>query len=721
MRVLVTGVGIVSPLGVGARHNLRAMLEGRSAIQPLDVVQLAGAKPAPAAQCRDLDLCPGMSRADAMALGAAREALADAGLDRPARRAMHLFVGGTTAGMHEAEETLARLTADPEHDDFDRACIPGHVLSAPADRVHEELGPFAATRSICSACSGGAAAIALAAASLRAGRCELALAGGVDALCRMNIAGFGALAALDGEPCRPFDTRREGLSLGEGAAFLVLELESAACARGAQIVAELAGWAIASEAHHITQPARDGSAVIHTMQSAIARAGLEAVDVDYVNAHGTATPHNDPIESQAIAATFGSDIAVSSLKGHIGHGLAAAGAIEAAVTALVVDEGCIPPTVGLEEIDPRCNVVRHVRSAEHRPVGAAISNAFGFGGTDVVLAFRRRDVIAALPVPIAPDAIVVTAISTLGPLGLSADPLAYAGASPDDRPVELPIELLDPMARRRFDRASRLATIVSQEALRSIVGRDGEAAAPPRARTGIIVGSAFGSVSATGSFLLRLFDKGPRFARPADFPTVLPSALSSHPSIYLGLEGPALSCSDLGASAESALDLGLLLIADGQADAMVVVGVEEHSPAAPRVSSRLVSGLTGLRGEGAAALVIERAASARARGVTPLAVVRHGVGRRGDIPAVAGPEGRIDRALVVSARDRPPPPSWAHAPFCPITGAGSHESVGAFALAAAVSACATGVADEALVLGGAPDRGYAFVLAGPRPEQITRP
>ncbi len=713
MRIVVTGLGVVSPLGVGLRLTAEGILAGRTGISPLTLFHLPGARVATAGQVSALPEGPG-SRADRMAVTAAREALGD--LPAEARRAMPLFVGGTMGGMAEAEAALAALTADPTRDDYDHGSIPGHVLTAPADRVHATLGPFADVRTVCSACSGGALAIALAAASLRMGSCERVLAGGVDALSRMSLAGFASLSALDPAPCRPFDASRVGLSVGEGAGFMLLETEAAARARGATILAELAGWAVASEAHHVTQPAPDGAIVRHTMTRAVERAGLRAGDVGYVNAHGTGTPFNDPMEARAIASAFG-PVAVSSLKGSIGHALAAAGAIEAAMTVHALRHGVLPPTVGLRDVDPACEGIDHVREARPARVAAALSSSFGFGGTDVVLAFRPVDAApqghggeAQAPVVLPP---VITASCAFGPLGWGVDPRHYLDpegegpepARPADAPLALPEGALDAMRSRRFDRASRLATLVAEEVL---------AARADRETTGIVVGSAFGSVEATGALLRQIEEKGVRFASPAAFPSVLPSALASNPSIYLGLRGPALACSDLGVSGEAALVLGALLLADRQADAVVVCAVEEHSAVASAVSSPRVSGLRGPgRAEGAAALLLERADAATSRGARVLATVAGTWSYRGARPDLPRPS--TGRAMTLVGRpDLQAPPGWPRARA--LRAAGHHECVGGLALAAAVALLAEGDADEVLVRGEAPDRGHAVWLraAGPR-------
>lgn len=764
MRVLVTGVGIVSPLGSSARATMDRLVAGDCAIRRLTrfslpglAVDLAaevdlsadeetpeGAPPAPRSSF------PRRSRADAMAVAAAREALAQGGLAGTAD--VELVVAGSTGGMFECEEVLALLKRDIDAD-VPREVLAMHPLSAAADRIHEALGPFARTRAVCSACSGGATAIALAARAIRTGRIERALAGGVDALCRLTYAGFAALGAIDRAPCRPFDKSRAGLSLGEGAAFLLLESEASARARGRRALAELGGWALASEAHHITHPEPSGATAGRVMRAAIADAGLDVADVDYVNAHGTATPHNDPMEAAAIELCFGADarrVAVSSVKGAIGHTLGAAGAIEAAVTVLAVAEQRIPPTVGLSDPDPAC-ALHHVRRAERGPVRAALSNAFGFGGADTTLVFRRwprDDAPPAVVTPrVAPPTLAITGAACFGPLGLHgtgagcaplAGALAYTepGPLPPDVPLELPAGLLDPMRARRLDRASRMATVVVAAAL----GPDPDRARladprPDQARladarvdrggvgqpaldrgTGVVVGTAHGSVGATGQLLRRIVEVGARFASPAVFPSVLPSAVASQPSIYLGLVGPVLSCSDLSTSAEAALAIAAELVESGECDKMVAAAVDEHNLVAARISGPLTSGIAdrSARTEGAAAVAVERLADAGSRALATIAWWR---AWRGAAPELPPPRAR-SRAVVLSARPCSVPTSWRGVPRQVVADrAGDHESAGGVALVAAVAALCSpdGGVDEVLVLGAAPDRGYAWALTRPPP------
>ena len=217
------------------------------------------------------------------------------------------------------------------------------------------------------------------------------LAGGTDAHCKMTYAGFNALQALAPDVCRPFDRRRAGLSLGEGAAMFALEEEAHARRRGAEILAELAGYGMSADAYHMTAPDPAGRGAVLAMRRALAEARIEPQAVDYVNAHGTGTAQNDPIETRAIKEVFGEHarrLAVSSTKSQTGHCLGAAGAIEILATVLALRHGFLPPTVTLEEPDPECDLDYVPRTARASRLRVAVSNSYGFGGNNTSVVLR---------------------------------------------------------------------------------------------------------------------------------------------------------------------------------------------------------------------------------------------------------------------------------------------------------------------------------------------
>jgi 3-oxoacyl-[acyl-carrier-protein] synthase II len=729
-RVIVTGIGLVTAVGATRESTWSALYRGDRGIGAIDLFDTTGQRAvlggfirgislgdAPTATGGLLDRGSAWSRSSVMALQAAREALLQAGID-PKKSRVGLVVGGTTGGMFETEARLAELHGDADAKDALVEML-SHPLTSTGDCLDEALGPFTRVRTLSSACSSGANAMIVAAAWLLAGEVDAVVAGGSDGLCRLTLSGFNALAAIDPEPCRPFDRRRHGLNLGEGAGFLVLERSDDT--HGARAIAELAGWALGSEAHHITNPDPTGAAAGRVIAAAIARAGLEPKHIDYVNAHGTATPLNDPMEAAALALALGDQIAripVSSSKGQIGHTLGAAGAIEAAIAVLALERQAIVPTAGLEEPDDACPLVHVFDEGRPAALRAVLSNSFGFGGMDSALVLTAPG-FAPLRAH-APRRVVVTASASLTPSGLRGTEEGTALVEPDAPlgglvTLDLAVHL-DRARARRLDRPARMAAVVVERAL-----ADANASGVDPTRIGIVLGSAFGSVDASAAFMHRLFDKGPRFASPADFPNLVPSSPVGHVSIYLGTRGPALATADLGTSGESACMQAIELVADGDADLVVGGALEEASSIAER---RLVvlfnrsDVLRRPRSEGAAVVAFEAEDSAAARGARAIARVEHVRSWRVNVvDPLAGISAPLASALVILPRHDAALDAlldhsvWRAVPRVIADGAGGeHEGLGAMALAAAVSALSLGRTRDALVLGLATGRGYALHL-----------
>jgi 3-oxoacyl-[acyl-carrier-protein] synthase II len=374
-RAVVTGLGAVSGFGPGVGTLWAALLDGRRAMRehaafPVGPVALAPQLPLEAP-----------ARAAALALHAAREALADAG-DPPRGARLGLSCGTTLGGIGE---WLPVVRGDAPAARRWSYAGPAHEVAAAVDA----RGPLEVSSV---ACASSNVALGTALDWVREGRCDLVLAGGVDALQGFVVAGFAALKALDPAPCRPFDRNRRGLNLGEGAAFLVIEEEAHAERRGARARAALDGWGIAADAVHMTGPDRDGRGAARAMQAAIADAGAAPDDVDLVSAHGTATVFNDLMEAKALALALGARAAhvpVHSIKSALGHTLGAAGALEALVCVRALETGQMVPTPGLVEIDPEIvlDVVRDgVRAVDAR---TALSTSSGFGGTNAALLLRK--------------------------------------------------------------------------------------------------------------------------------------------------------------------------------------------------------------------------------------------------------------------------------------------------------------------------------------------
>ena len=389
-RVVVTGLGAVTPLGLGVKAYWSGLASGTCALRPLTVIETESFR------CRiggEVPEAVGGSwrrtRADRLAIAAADEALADAGLGEPERQGAALVVGAVGGGMLEAEAWYwaasrgRRARALPAV----RSMLP----CAHADTLAARFRLGGPRHTVVTACSSGAVALAEAAALIEAGVAETALAGGVDSITRICFMGFNALKLLDPAPCRPFDRDRRGMSIGEGAGFVVLEEETRARARGARVYAELAGYGMTTDAYHVTAPEPDGEGMARAIQAALAQAREEPAVVGYANAHGTGTPQNDRVEARALERVFGEGgLLVSSTKSMIGHTMAAAGSLEAIATVLALGHRVVPPTANLDIPDPEVHFDCVARVSRESAVDCAISNSFGFGGQNVTLLFRRR-------------------------------------------------------------------------------------------------------------------------------------------------------------------------------------------------------------------------------------------------------------------------------------------------------------------------------------------
>jgi len=398
--VVITGYGVVSALGWGVRPFADGLMAARTAIGPFDRfdagrqrTHLAAQVPAPAPR---LPLSAAAARrlswADRFALAAAAEAVrhADLNVKRQPQR-VGVFFGSSTGGMLEAESLYDGMRDDPRH--VRVSTIASQTPAGPAEAVARHLGVMGPVETISSACASAAIAIGCALAALREGSVDVALAGGADSLCRVTYAGFNSLRAVDPDACRPFRASRAGLSLGEGSGVLVLERAAHAEGRGARPRALLLGAGVSCDAHHMTTPEPEGGGAARALCAALADAGIAAAEVDFVNAHGTATPHNDESEARALRRVFGERAArlpVTSTKSIIGHLLGSAGAVEAVATLLSLDSGWVHAMPGPELADPALGIDA-VIAAPRRIAGArvAVSANLGFGGANAALVFGR--------------------------------------------------------------------------------------------------------------------------------------------------------------------------------------------------------------------------------------------------------------------------------------------------------------------------------------------
>ena len=395
-RVVVSGLGIVSPFGAGLKAFWTGLSAGTCAIKAATLVETEGfrsrlAAEVPADAMAALPASRRRSRADRMALAAATEALADAGLTGRDRARAALVVGAVGGGMYEGEEWYWEETRSGRPSSKIRV-LRSILPFSHAEALGLRLGLDGPRETLVMACASGAASIALGADLIREGVVTAAVVGGVDALTRICFMGFNALRLLDPEPCRPFDRDRRGMSIGEAAAFLVLEDAARCHARGGGVYASLLGAGMTTDAHHVTAPHPEAEGMIRAITLALEAAGKAPGDVGYVNAHGTGTPQNDRTEALALRRVFGDGrVLVSSTKSMVGHTMAAAGSVEAVATVLALQHGLLPPTANLATPDPEIPFDCIPREARPAPVAVALSNSFGFGGQNVSLIFGRGE------------------------------------------------------------------------------------------------------------------------------------------------------------------------------------------------------------------------------------------------------------------------------------------------------------------------------------------
>jgi 3-oxoacyl-[acyl-carrier-protein] synthase II len=399
-RVAITGIGIVSSLGAGREANWEHMVAGLCGLRPVTLFDVSAFRSQIAGEIDTFDLQARFtpyqrrrwSRSEQLGVVAATEAFEDAGVldGQLDRTRIGVLLGAGTGDLLRNEEYYFQLLTEG----IDRTrptWIHHHFSNAPVDVLAQHFDLQGARSCVVAACSSSTIAIGQAADLILDGELDAAICGGTDALARLTFSGFNALRLMDPEPCKPFDKARQGMSIGEGAAMLVLEDMARAQARGVTIYAELAGYGLSCEAYHATAPEPEGRAIGGTITRALASAGVAADEVDHVNCHGTATPQNDRAEARGLHVVFGDRarrIPVNSIKSMVGHCLGTAGAIEAAVLALTVKRGVIPPTIHHDTTDPECDVDVVANTAREVPVRCGVSTSLAFGGNDAALVMR---------------------------------------------------------------------------------------------------------------------------------------------------------------------------------------------------------------------------------------------------------------------------------------------------------------------------------------------
>ena len=407
-RIVVTGIGIVSPLGLNTEDTWQGLINGRSGIDYITSFDSELFETRIAGEVKDFNPNDFLARKEArrmdrftqFAAVAAQEAVRNAKLDITENNATRIasMIGTGIGGIITLSQEY-QVLIDKGPSRVSPFLIPMMLADTASGRVSMMTGAKGPNFNAVSSCATGADTIGEASEIILRGEADVAITGASEAaICPVGVAGFNACSALsrrNDEPqraSRPFDSERDGFVMGEGAAVLVIESLDHALERGALPIVELIGYAAAADAYHITQPAPGGEGGARAMKLALEKAHLSPNDVEYINAHGTSTPMNDKFETMAINSVFGShakDLAISSTKSMTGHLLGAGGALEAAISSLVISRGIIPPTINLDNPDPECDLDYVPHNARQMDVSVVISNSLGFGGHNTCLCFRK--------------------------------------------------------------------------------------------------------------------------------------------------------------------------------------------------------------------------------------------------------------------------------------------------------------------------------------------
>jgi 3-oxoacyl-(acyl-carrier-protein) synthase len=567
---VITGLGIITATGCGVELNWRAITAGHSGLKPLTLFQSLRYGQIPVGEIQHdlvkLGAPARSSRSDKLGWLAAREAIADSKINlKNCGDRAGVILGGSVGGSFDSEKFLATLIKGKK---IRARPTRFHECSSTVDLIADEFGLFGPSFAVSTACSSGALAIATAAEMIQAGEADVMLAGGADSLSRMTWGGFHSLLLVDSEGCRPFDANRAGMSLGEGAAVLILESEDCARIRGAKILARLVGWGASCDAHHATAPHPEGAGALAAMQAALHRAALEPSAIDYVNAHGTGTRDNDLAEGNALKKLFGDRVPpFSSTKRFFGHALAASGAMEAVVCVEALRHQELPPNPGFGTIDPAIGL-QPVTKLQPTPLTYVMSNSFGFGGNNAVLIFSRPEVQPHTFIPRQTSTAVV-GLGAIGPGTICvreiAPPLPAGKVLVHDCGELADAASLTPNQRRRLSRIIQMAILAAR---RSHIPNQAQ-------KLAVAMGTGFGCLDEGAVFIENLISKDEREPMPSRFSNSVHNAPAAQIAIDLGARGLNFAPTAGEISFESALWQGMRQLAADEADCALVGAVDE--------------------------------------------------------------------------------------------------------------------------------------------------
>ncbi|OIP88840.1 MAG: 3-oxoacyl-ACP synthase [Syntrophobacterales bacterium CG23_combo_of_CG06-09_8_20_14_all_48_27] len=609
-------MGIISPVGQGIADTIEAVRNAAEGIKPLRLFPTLHAPPLPVGEIGSFPSMGPVPRTHALALIAAEEAMKNADGAPDA-----VVIGVTTGGMSVTEELLKRGEGDAKRYEC-------HSTASVAEYVARHVGCTGPALAVSTACSSGSVALGIAMAMLRCGKAKRVLAGGADAICRLTYYGFHSLQLVDPEGARPFDKNRRGMSVGEGAAMLLLTVAETPPDNA---VAELLGAGLSCDAYHPASPHPEGAGALRAMEEAIADAGMTPADVDYIHLHGTGTIDNDIAEAKAIRALFKSCPIppLSSVKGSFGHSLAAAGAVGAVVSALSIVHGIIPANTGFHDPDPDLKLTP-VDAPLAADVNVVLANAFGFGGNNAVLIVghpkRRRDAespfYAVRPMPF--SVIGSACLTAAGSLEQTMEHIRHAEGL---RGIVPPSDILRPLSEksvRRLKRFPRMALSLAVSAC-----KNSAAAGPPAS---VFLGTGWGGLSETHDFLTKLFASNEQFTSPTDFIGSVHNAAAGHVAIHFQATGPNVTATGGDCAFEQALFAASLLAHDGDNPLLVIGADEYHETLSPLFDASVAT--SGTPSDGGGALYLKPAMATSPCRIFP------------SFMAYSGSSGRIIPALI---------------------------------------------------------------------------
>lgn len=549
-------MGIISPLGRGIDETLASINRAERFIRPLQLFPTTQ-NPLPVGEIDLPDTAGDMPRTHILAMAAAEEAMQQA--EEPPDA---VIIGVTTGGMTLTEDLLRK-------GETDSSCYHMHATSTIAETIARRFDCRGPVLTVSTACSSGSAALKIATELLRTGQVRQVLAGGADALCRLTYYGFHALQLVDPAGARPFDRKRRGMTVGEGAAMLLL---STSDTPPPNALAEYLGGALSCDAYHPAAPHPDGAGALRAMQEALNDAGLTAQEIDYIHLHGTGTTDNDRAEARAVCKLFGEHPLpyLSSLKGAHGHALAAAGAMGAVISILSIRHGLIPANTGFTDTDPSLDLdpVHHPQSASVKRV---LVNAFGFGGNNAVLAFgdwTGHHFPVPAPACIHPKPFFVHGRSCLSAAGDIERTLAWLKTGAPFRGIVSNEDILKPLSEKAVRRLKRLPRMVLSLAVSACADKPEREV--PRST---FLGTGWGSLSETHDFLQKLFTSGERFTSPTDFIGSVHNAPAGQAAIHFQATGPNVTITGGDCTFEQTLFCAGLLARN---DPILVIGADEY-------------------------------------------------------------------------------------------------------------------------------------------------